>query len=100
CKTYLRCSSLFFRRRICLMTTNVGLCSGRALALAHIVRHDGEADPKGKRFDGRDDASSVCSPWRVDSPRSTKFSSERLPVFAAVHSRSWLDQMGCRASKS
>src|SRR5437016_8669087 len=82
------------------MVTNAGLCRRRALALAHIVRHDGEADPKGKRFDGRDDASSVCSPRRIDSPRRAKFFVERLSVFTAIRSRSWLDQMGCRTSKS
>src|SRR5437016_1705744 len=82
------------------MAITVGLCRGRPLALEPTVRHDGEAEPHRKRFYGRDDAPGVCSPWRVDSSRSAEFSYKRLPVFAAVYSRSWLDQMGCRASKS
>src|SRR5436190_18603405 len=67
---------------------------------AQIVRHDGQADPIRKGFDGRDVAPGLCAPWRFYPPGGPKFSGKRLPIFAAVYSRPGLDQMGGCASES
>ena len=72
------------------MATNVGLCGGRALALARIVRHDGEADPNRKRFDGRNDASRVCSPHGASTHRAVL----NFPVSGCRFSRRFIRALG------
>src|SRR4029077_18504400 len=88
CKISRQCLSLYFTK---FRAADAPLRSRKAVraspALAQSVRHDGKTDSNRKRFDGRNDRARGRSPRRVHASRGFEFSSKRLPISAAIHSR-------------